>query len=251
MALHLGQVEVRPGTLRHERFGVVEEVESEIHQGAGDLVAVDKQMSFDKVPAAGTHQQHGGFRAERVLFAFGTGVADVAADGIAEIDLAGEIVLPGGGVGVFEIGHEDVGAGIEGVDDHLAVDGAGDLDAAVHQIARDGSGFPVGFADGFGFGEKGRELAGVDGFLAHDAFFEKFAAPGVEAVVQFDEEGDGLRREDFFKGRGERSFNGHAGELRSGHRHYLTAWRSGPATRSPALPVQGAEFFGAFFAGGA
>ena len=44
--------------------------------------------------------------------------------------------VPGRGVGVLEVGHEDVRAGVQGVDDHLPVGRAGDLDAPVEQVRR-------------------------------------------------------------------------------------------------------------------
>ena len=44
-------------------------------------------------------------------------------------------VRPGRRVRVLEVGHEDVRAGVERVDHHLALDRAGDLDAAVAQVA--------------------------------------------------------------------------------------------------------------------
>ena len=53
-------------------------------------------------------------------------------------------VAPRRGGGILKVGHVHVGAGIEAVDDHLAIDGAGDLDAAILQIGRDGGAFPRG-----------------------------------------------------------------------------------------------------------
>ena len=49
--------------------------------------------------------------------------------------------------GVLEIGHEHLRAGIERVDDHLAVDRAGDLDPAVEEVGGDRRDLPVAFAD--------------------------------------------------------------------------------------------------------
>ena len=110
--------------------------------------------------------------------------------------LAVDQVVPGGRVGVFEVGHEDLGAGVERVDDHLAVDGAGDLDAAVEQVGgqrRDG---PFGVADVRGFGEEVGLVAGVESFLALVAGVEQLFAAGVEGALQVDDEGDGFGGED-------------------------------------------------------
>src|SRR5581483_11670635 len=82
-----------------------------------------------QVPAARTHQQRRGLVVERVGFSFGALVADGATDGVAQIDLPVDQVGPGRRVRVLEVGHEHVGAAVQRVDEHLAVDRAGDLDA--------------------------------------------------------------------------------------------------------------------------
>ena len=90
-------------------------------------------------------------------------------------------VVPSRRRGVFEIGHEYLGAGVEGVDDHLAVHRAGDLGAAVAEIGRGRDDAPgkIG-ADGGGLGQKIREVAGVELALALDAAGEQFETAGVE-----------------------------------------------------------------------
>ena len=103
----------------------------------------------------------------------GLTIADGSVDRVAQIELAFEIVLPGGRIGVFEIRHENVGAGVQRVDDHLAVDGARDLDAAVEQIVRNGRNRPFGVADVGGFGKEVGQLAGVDLLLAGAAAAQK------------------------------------------------------------------------------
>src|SRR5260370_19779007 len=100
-------------------------------------------MPLDQMPAAGAHQQHRRIWAERVLLPVRARVSNVASDGVPEIYLAGNDVLPGWRVRVLEIGHEDVGAGIKRIDDHLPVHRAGDFNAPVHQILRNRGGLPV------------------------------------------------------------------------------------------------------------
>ena len=85
-----------------------------------------------------------------------------AVDRVAQIVLAVHVVQPRRRIGVFQIRHEHVRAGVERVDDHLAVHRAGDLDAAVHQIGRDGRDGPMRRANLGGFGKKIGEFAGVD-----------------------------------------------------------------------------------------
>ena len=53
--------------------------------------------------------------------------------------LAVDDVAPGRRGGVLQIGHEDLGPGVEGVDDHLAIAGSSDLDPAIEEIAGGGA----------------------------------------------------------------------------------------------------------------
>ncbi len=178
--LHLGQVEVRPSPARRQSLGVVEEVQTEIEQGARDLGPIDEEMLLVQMPAARAHQQRRDLVVQLVGFSFGAFEGDGAADGVAEIHVAVEIVGPGGRVGVLEVGHEDAGAGVERVDDHLAVHRAGDLDAAVGQVLGDGRDGPFLLADGCGFGEKIGQCAGVELLLADLAARQKFLAARFE-----------------------------------------------------------------------
>ena len=87
-----------------------------------------------------------GVLAEFVVLALGAGVGDGAVHRVAQIDLAFHDVLPGGRVGILEVGHEDVGAGVQRVDDHLAVGRPGDLDAPVAKVGRRLGDLPAGSA---------------------------------------------------------------------------------------------------------
>ncbi len=98
---------------------------------------------------------------------------------------------------VLEIGHEHLGAGIERVDDHLAVDGAGDLDPAIEKVGGDRGDRPVALANGFGFGEKVRQLAGVEVFLPSHAPGEQLQAPAIEPAVQAGQKRKRFGRENF------------------------------------------------------
>src|SRR5262249_60318913 len=81
---------------------------------------------------------------------------------VLEIELALDVVRPGWRVRILEIRHVDIGAGIEGVDDHLAIDRPRDLDAAIGEILGDRRNVPVAFTDMAGFIEEGPPLAGVE-----------------------------------------------------------------------------------------
>src|SRR5690348_7886615 len=93
---------------------------------------------------------------------FRAGIADGASNGIVLIALAANAVIPGGRVGVFEVRHEAARAAVQRVDDHLAIDRPGDLDAAVAKVGRDGRDSPGGgLTDVPRLGEKVREQATV------------------------------------------------------------------------------------------
>ena len=151
--------------------------------------------AFIKMPASGADEEDGGIVDQFVTLAWSLGSSKVMVRRMAslEVDLAVEQVVPGGRGGVLEVGHEDLRAAVEGVDDHLAVDGAGDLDAAVEEVLRERGDLPYGFADGGGFGEEVGLFAGVEAGLAGDAGCKELFAARVEGAVQLDDEGRALR----------------------------------------------------------
>ncbi len=104
--------------------------------------------------------------------------------GVAEIELPFDAVRPGRGVRVFEVGHEDVRAGVERVDDHLPIDGAGDLDAAIEQVGRNRRDRPVALADLARLGEEIGKLAGIEPRLPFLTRAKKPLAPRIELLVQ-------------------------------------------------------------------
>ena len=54
-----------------------------------------------------------------------------AVDSVAQVDLAIKVVSPRRRVRVLKVGHIGVGTRIKGIDDHLTVDRASDLNATV------------------------------------------------------------------------------------------------------------------------
>ena len=134
MAFELGQVEVRAAAALEQPARVVEEVQAEVEERRADGLAVDEDVLFGQVPAARTHQQRGGLVVEAIDAAVRVVERDGALDGVDQVDLAFEHVLPGRRVGVLEVGHVHVGARVEGVDEHLAIGRAGQLDPALLQV---------------------------------------------------------------------------------------------------------------------
>ena len=135
MALHLRQIEIGPEPCGERRLGVVEDIEAEIEQRARHRLAVDLDMRLRQMPAARPDDQHGGLWPELVGLA-GRRIreAERALPARQHVRLALDHVGQGRRVGVLEIGHEDLGAGVQRVDHHLLVGRAGDLDAAVEEI---------------------------------------------------------------------------------------------------------------------
>ncbi len=195
VVFELGQVEVRTGALVDEPAGVVEEEQPEVEQRARHRLAVQKHVLLGHVPAARTHEQRRQLVVEPVMPAGrGIGVLDIAGDGVAKVDLALDHIVPGGGVRVLEIGHEHVGAGIERVDDHLAVGGPGDLDPPVEGIFRGGRDGPVALADLPGPGQEVAPLPRIEPRLDLEAAGEQFPPFGSETAFELGHEGKGIGR---------------------------------------------------------
>ena len=163
VALELGQVEIRAGAGGEQRLRVGEEVEAEIEEAAGHRLAVDDEVLLRQMPAARADEQDRGPGGELVfLAALRVGEVDLVGPAVLEVDLALDLVFPGRRVGILEIGHEDLGAGVQRVDDHLAVGRAGDLDAAVLKVGGDRRDLPVAVADVLRLGQEIGQRAGIE-----------------------------------------------------------------------------------------
>ena len=149
-------------------------------------------MFFIEMPAAWAHEENGVLRVEGIRLAFRAVERDGFVEGVGEVSLAFHLIFPGGGVGVFKVGHEDIGTAVEGVDNHLAIAGAGDFDAAIGDVGGDGGDGPVGTADTGRTGQEVRQFALCGAGLAFDARGEELLAAGFELVVQEGEEVDGF-----------------------------------------------------------
>ena len=134
VAFELRQVEVRAAAARDQFLRVVEEVQPEVEDAAGHRLAVDLHVLLRQVPAARTHEQRGQLVLQRVGLALRRDEIDAAADRVAQVDVALDVVVPARRVRVLEVGHEHLRARVERVDDHLAIDRPGDLDAAIGDV---------------------------------------------------------------------------------------------------------------------
>ena len=158
------------------------------------------------------------------LAGFGRHVADGVPNGIHQVDVALEKVVPGRRGGVLEVGHEDVGARVEGVDDHLAVDRPGDLDATVGEIGGQRRHGPRALAHLARLGKEGRTLAAIERLLPHLARSKKVGDAARKPAVQLGDEVERSLGEDpvvpglwSCSGSGSRGVHG----VRSGHEFQL------------------------------
>ncbi len=189
MTLHLGQVEIGSRLLCQGGLGVVGEIDCKIEQGPRDLLAVDVDMRFGQVPTARTHQQHRGLIAEGIVLARRwIGEVEPAGPAVLQIHLAFDQIGPGRRSGVLEVRHEHTCAGVQGVDDHLAIDRPGDLDPSVREVGRDGAHPPVAGPHLGGLFKEVRPLSGVEPRLALLPAGQQFIAPHVELAVQLDQQ---------------------------------------------------------------
>lgn len=208
MRLHLGEIEVRAVATGNELLGIVVEVETEVKETTGDGLAINLEVLLIEVPAASTGNQsrEGAVGAELVLLVALLEV-DLATDGIVQVDLAVDHVLPGGSRGVcitnqlyapnpnkirqhtLEIGHVGPDIRVQSIDNHLPIGRAGDLNAAVDQTGSGGGALPgIVVTDVLGLGQEVGEMALVDFGLAVYTALEEGLAGGIEGAVQDSEE---------------------------------------------------------------
>src|SRR5262245_18385502 len=141
-------------------------------------------MLLDQMPASGSDKQSGGLFGEPIALAVRTGKWDGAVDGVSQIDRTLKVILPGGRVGVLEVGHENVGPRIEGVDNHLPIDRPGDLDSSVLQIAQERRYGPRALSNLTRRDEKIGEPSCGEFMLTHSPLLQNFLSTSLELSVE-------------------------------------------------------------------
>ncbi len=160
---------------------------------------------------------------------FGIVEGNGSAHRVVQIRLALDQIVPGRRVRVLEIGHVNAGAAIQCVDHHFAVDRAGDLGAAVLDVARDWGHPPIGVADRLGLGREVGLPAGVEPVLDVGPAIEQSAALGPKFPFEPGDKGNCLRGQKPLVGRQHRAANNDAVRQTNGprqiggfgHRRYL------------------------------
>src|SRR5205823_9725242 len=97
----------------------MEEVETKIKDAARYLLAVNQNVLFRQVPSARTDHEGSNLVVQPVGFSFGTLIAYGFIDRVAQVYMAIDQVLPTRSVRILEIGHKDLCAGVQGINDHL------------------------------------------------------------------------------------------------------------------------------------
>ncbi len=177
------RLEMRLELRKIEIARAVEERDAEVEEAAGDRFAVDEMMPLRKMPAAGPDQERCDLVVQPVALLCGV-ERELAAQGVADVEMPLHDVLPGRRVRVLEIRHEAARAGVERVDHHLAVDRPGDLAAAVLQVGRCRRDAPVAFADLARVGQKRWIRARVEIKLPLGTPLEQLEPPGVELAME-------------------------------------------------------------------
>src|SRR5262249_11299819 len=134
---------------------------------------------------------------------FGTAETNRSADRVAQIDLAFNHVVPRGRIGVFEIGHEHLRAGVERVDYHLAIGRSGDLNSAIAQIFRNGRACPVAITDVLCFTQKIQRLTRVKTRLPLVSHAQTVSTATAKFALHFRDKGHGTGGENFLESRSE------------------------------------------------
>ena len=106
-------------------------------------------------------------------------------DGVGKVDLTFNEIAPGRRVRVLEVGHEHAGARVQRIDNHLAVSGSGDLNAAILEIGRNGSNGPFGFANVLRIRQKIGLFACIEALLALFAGGKQFQTASIKPALKF------------------------------------------------------------------
>ena len=188
------QIEVGTTSFRQQRLVVMKEIERKIEQAAGDGLITPGHMLFRQMQAAHTAYQHSGIGLQLIDFAGLVGVADGPVHGIAQVDLTINDFAPVRRQRILKVRHKDFDVGIQRVNDHLALDGAGDFNTAILQISRDTANSPVAISNGSSFRNKIRKLPVVNSLLLLQTRGQQLIARRRKAAHQFRQKFYRLRR---------------------------------------------------------
>ncbi|KAH3670956.1 hypothetical protein OGAPHI_000667 [Ogataea philodendri] len=138
VVFHLWQVEERSQSLGKQVLGVMEEKETEIHDGGRDWLAVNEDVLVDHVPSSWSDdqdRQSSSFLVDLVTLTGGLiGEVDLVSDSVVQVDLAVDHIAPCWRARVLEVGHVGEHVCVESIHNHLCVWRTGDLDLTALQF---------------------------------------------------------------------------------------------------------------------
>mmetsp|Transcript_3303 Transcript_3303/g.6006 ORF Transcript_3303/g.6006 Transcript_3303/m.6006 type:complete len:249 (+) Transcript_3303:405-1151(+) len=196
-------VRARPGI--GQDVGIVEQIQSKVHDGSRCDRPIDGNMSFVEMPSTGTNKQDGrllGF--EFVHLAVRSRVHNGLVDGITQVTLSFHNVGKGRTGAVFKVCHVHVGTAVETVDDHFSIDGSGDFDATVSNVCRNGSASPRRIIRGRRRRQELRNKATVKGLGTALSCLQQILSTTFELGTEQSDQTKGVGSQDFGRRLGRR-----------------------------------------------
>ena len=172
-------------------------MQAEVEQRRRDRPAIDEKVVFLQMQPARAHHHHRNLFVQAIFLAgMGIVIGQLATGKIEKVGVGIQHVLPGRRQGIFQVSHENIGAGIQRIDHHLAGRRAGNLDPPVLQQFRHRRDLPVALADGPRVGAEIGQFALVQPALRELARFHLGAAPIAKKPFQHGDKLKSLDRED-------------------------------------------------------
>ena len=153
-------------------------------------------MGLREMPATWPDDKYGWMIMQIVTLTAFSGEIDAAINCIAQVDLAPHYHVPGRRCGVLKIRHEDIGPGIQRIDNHLRINWSGYLHPPVQKFFGQGGRFPVVATDSVGLCRKSGEYAAVHFTLPLLTHGKQFPDPGCKQLHQFRHEIQGIFAQD-------------------------------------------------------
>lgn len=196
IVLHLGKVEVRSSSSLDELVRVVKEEESEVEDGSRHGGTVDEHSRLVEMPSSRSNDEDRRVRVELVRFSSRL-ERDGLSDGVFQVDLTVEKVVPGRSIRVFEVGHESLGSRVESIDDHLPVRRSGNLNPSILQSRSNSGSSPADILSNvLGLRREGQLSSLVEFSLKSQSSEEELLPLSVKGSMQRSEELESFRRED-------------------------------------------------------
>ena len=106
---------------------------------------------------------------------------------------------------ILKVGHENICAAVQRIDDHLAIDRPRDLDSPVPQIGGNRTDAPCGLADPARLRKKLGQRSRVQRFLNRHAPCKQLESPTVKSAMQVRDESKCCGRQNTLKPLGDRT----------------------------------------------